>query len=124
MQEAIVTRGCPIIPTCSLLWALHRIPKKVRTERHCILCQKYGGRADSHNTSNCSKYEKDGTKKPWWVSKSPPTLSGKYKKPDNSYAQIQKKLAKLEKAVKKGKKGSSSRKKKRYASSDSDSDSE
>ena len=102
-----------------------RIPKKVRTERHCVLCQKYGGRADSHNTSDCSKYEKDGTEKPGWVSKSPRTSSGKYKKPDNnSYAQIQKKIEKLEKAVKKGKKGSSSRKKKRYASSDSDSDSE
>jgi hypothetical protein len=97
----------------------------VRTERHCVLCQKYGGRADSHNTSDCSKYEKDGTEKPGWVSKSPRTSSGKYQKPDkNSYAQLQKKIEKLEKAVKKGKKGSSSRKKKRYASSDSDSDSE
>ena len=102
-----------------------RIPKNVRTERHCVLCQKYGGRADSHNTSDCSKYEKDGTEKAGWVSKSPRTSSGQYKKPDkNSYAQIQKKIEKLEKAVKKGKKGSSSRKKKRYASSDSDSDSE
>jgi len=101
-----------------------RIPKKVRTERHCVLCQKYGGRADSHNTSDCSKYEKDGTEKPGWVSKSPRTSPGKYKKPDYSYAQIQKKIEKLEKAVRKGKKGSSSRKKKRYSSSDSDSDSE
>ena len=102
-----------------------RIPKKVRTERHCVLCQKYGGRADSHNTSDCSKYEKDGTEKPSWSSKLPRTPSGKYKKPDNnSYAQLQKRFEKLEKAVRKGKKGSSSRKKKRYASSDSDSDSE
>ena len=44
---------------------------------------------------------------------------------DNSYAQLQKRFEKLEKLVKKGKKGSSSsRKKKRYNSSDSDSDSD
>ena len=102
-----------------------RIPKKVQTKRHCVLCQKYGGHANSHNTSNCSKYEKDGTKKLGWSSKLPRAASGKYKKSDNnSYAQLQKHFNKLKKAVKKGKKGSSSRKKKCYTSSNSNSDSE
>ena len=101
-----------------------RIPKKVRTEKHCVLCQKYGGAQSTHNTGDCSKYEKDGTEKPAWSSKLPRAASGKYKKPDNSYTQHQKRFDKLEKAVRKGKKGSSSLKKKRYVSSDSDSDSE
>ena len=102
-----------------------RIPKKVRTEKHCALCQKYGGAHTTHNTEKCSKYEKDGTEKAGWSSKLPSNSSGKYKKPDSSYAQLQKRFEKLEKSVKKGKKGSSSScKKKRYNSSDSDSDSD
>ena len=101
-----------------------RIPKKARSERYCALCKKYGGAHTTHNTEFCSKYEKDGTEKPSWSSKLPSSATGKYKKPDNSYAQLQKRFEKLEKSVKKGKKGSSSRKKKRYHSSDSDSDSE
>ena len=102
-----------------------RIPKKARTEKHCALCQKYGGAPTTHNTEKCSKYEKDGTKKAGWSSKLPSNSSGKRKKPDSSYAQLQKRFEKLEKSVKKGKKGSSSsRKKKRYNSSDSDSDSD
>ena len=102
-----------------------RIPKKGRTERHCALCQKYGGTHTTHNTEKCSKYEKDGTEKAGWSSKLPSNSSSKFRKPDNSYAQLQKRFEKLEKAVKRGKKGSSSsRKKKRYDSSDSDSNSD
>ena len=102
-----------------------RIPKKGRTERHCALCQKYGGAHTTHNTEKCSKYEKDGTEKAGWSSKLPSNSSSKFRKPDNSYAQLQKRFEKLEKAVKRGKKGSSSsRKKKRYDSSDSDSNSD
>ena len=80
-----------------------RIPKKARTERHCALCQKYGGVHTTHNTEKCSKYEKDGTEKAGWSSKLPSKSAGKYKKPDSSYAQLQKCFDKLEKLVKRRK---------------------
>ena len=60
-----------------------RIPKKARTEKHCALCQKYGGAHTTHNTEKCSKYEKDGTEKAGWSSKLPSNSAGKYKKPDS-----------------------------------------
>ena len=101
-----------------------RIPKKKRTEKHCVLCQKHGGASASHNTSKCTKYEKDGTLKAEWGRKSSAKAAGKTKRSDgNSFAQMMDRLSKIEKAVKKGSK-SSSRKKKRYYSSDSSSDSE
>jgi len=101
-----------------------RIPKKVRTEKYCQLCKKYGGAHTTHDTGSCSKYEKDGKEKAGWGSKSPASAQGKYKKNDSyksSFAALEKRCNKLEKRLKKGK---SSHKKKRYASSDSDSDSE
>lgn len=48
----------------------NQIPeKKQKTEKHCILCQKYGGHSDLHNTSDCKKYDKDGTLKSGWSKK-------------------------------------------------------
>ena len=47
-----------------------RIPKKQRVEKHCNLCQKHGGVQDTHNTNECTKYEKDGTLKSEWAKKS------------------------------------------------------
>jgi hypothetical protein len=41
----------------------YRIPKKVRVEKSCVLCQKHGGVHTTHNTSECRKYKKDGTLK-------------------------------------------------------------
>ncbi len=41
----------------------YHIPKKVRVEKSCTLCQKHGGRHTTHNTGECHKYEKDGTLK-------------------------------------------------------------
>jgi hypothetical protein len=35
--------------------------KKKRMDKHCVLCQKYGGKPATHNTGDCTKYEKDGT---------------------------------------------------------------
>ena len=100
-----------------------RIPKKQRVEKHCNLCQKHGGAQDTHNTNECTKYEKDGTLKSEWAKKSSAKAPGKIRKSDGkSFSQVMDRLAKMEKAMKKGK--SSSRKKKRYYSSDSDSDSE
>jgi hypothetical protein len=104
-----------------------RIPKKKRTEKHCVLCQKHGGASASHNTSECTKYEKDGTLKSSWANKSAGTgkYSDKKKKPDGqAFAQVMDRFAsKMEKTLKKATK-SVSRKKKRHYDSDSDSDSE
>ena len=78
-------------------------------------------------TSKCTKYEKDGTLKASWATKSAGT--GKYldkkKKPDgNAFAQVLDRFsAKLDKTLKKVHK-SASHKKKRHYDSDSDSDSE
>ncbi len=103
------------------------IPKKKRTEKHCVLCQKHGGAPASHNTVECTKYEKDGTLKSSWATKSAGT--GKYldkkKKPDgNSFMQVLDRFSsKLDKTLKKVHKAAS-HKKKRHYDSDSDSDSE
>jgi hypothetical protein len=40
-----------------------RVPKKVRVEKSCALCQKHGGAHTTNNTGECRKYEKDGTLK-------------------------------------------------------------
>ena len=102
-----------------------RIPKKKsRSEKYCSLCKKYGGAHTTHDTGSCSKFEKDGKEKAGWGSKLPASAQGKYKKNDSyksSFAALEKRCNKLEKRLKKGK---SSSKKKRYASSSSDSDSE
>ena len=102
-----------------------RIPKKKRTEKHCVLCKKYGGAPSSHNTSECTKYDKDGKLKAGWNSKSASTgkYSDKRKSDGQSFAQVFDKFSsKMEKVLKKAAK-SSSRKKRKY-DSDSGSDSE
>jgi hypothetical protein len=38
-----------------------RVPKKVRTEKHCDLCKKHGGAYMTHNTRNCRRFKKDRT---------------------------------------------------------------
>ena len=66
-----------------------RIPKKKRAEKHCTLCQKHGGAAGTHNTNECTKYEKDGTKKSTWgTGKSPGKSSSKTD--GKSFAQLAK----------------------------------
>ena len=64
-----------------------RIPKKAKSsDKFCQLCKEYGGPHKTHNTSDCRKYEKDGTKKKFGK-------SGKFQKSDgNSYANMQVKL--------------------------------
>ena len=86
------------------------------------MCQKYGGRSDSHNTNECNKYEKDGTLKSGWGKKSDTKASGKSRQKSNSYAQLQEEIADLKKAIK-AKSKPRGRKKRHYDSSDS-SDSE
>ncbi len=101
-----------------------KIPKKARVEKHCNLCQKHGGAASTHNTSKCTKYEKDGTLKSEWGKKGPFKTTPKTKTVGgNAFAQMAEWMAMLEKTLKKRTKASS-RKKKRHYSSSSDSDSE
>ena len=99
-----------------------RIPKKKfkKSEKHCVLCQKHGGAANTHNTSECKRFEKDGSPKSGWGSK--PSAKGKTRHESHSFAQLKDEIADLKKALK-TKSKSRGRKKRRYDSSDS-SDSE
>jgi hypothetical protein len=40
-----------------------RVPKKVRFEKHCDLCNKHGGTHTMHNTRDCHRFEKDRKEK-------------------------------------------------------------
>jgi hypothetical protein len=94
-----------------------QVPKKVRYEKHCNLCKKHGGVHTTHNTGECHKYKKDGmaTSRNCTAKK-----SRKKKYPVNqNFAQLTKKIKKLEKALKKSRKKG---KKCRCEGSDSDSE--
>jgi hypothetical protein len=68
-----------------------KVPKKVCSKKHCILCKKHGGAHTTHNTKDCHKYEKDGSEK-----------ANIHANPmKQSFTQLSKKLDKLEKAIKK-----------------------
>jgi hypothetical protein len=92
-----------------------RVLKKVRTEKHCGLCKKHGDAYTAHNTCNCRCFEKDGMgKSDFRAAKK----GGKKPNPTKqSFAQLSKKLDKLEKVIKKR-----DTKKWKRRSSDSDSD--
>ncbi len=93
------------------------VPKKVHFEKHCNLCKKHGGAHTMHMTHDCHMYEKDGTEKSSYCTAK---KGGKKNYPVNqNFAQLTKKIDKLEKVLKKsGKKG----KKRRYEDGDSDSE--
>jgi hypothetical protein len=94
-----------------------RVPKKVCFEKHCNLCKKHGGAHTTHNTGECRKYKKDGTEKSSFRTAK---KGGKRSYPANqNFAQLTKKIEKLEKALKKSGKKS---KKRRYEDSDSNSE--
>jgi hypothetical protein len=97
--------------------ATARVPKKVHFEKHCNLCKKHGGMYTMHNTRECCRFEKDGKEKSDFRATK---KGGKKGNPVNqNFAQLTKKIKKLEKALKKsGKKGQ----KCRYKDSDSDSE--
>ncbi len=76
-----------------------RLPKKVHTEKYCDLYKKHGGAYTMHNTCNCHRFEKDGTEKSDFCA-----AKRGGKKPNStkqSFAQLSKKLEKLEKLIKK-----------------------
>jgi hypothetical protein len=73
--------------------------KKVRFEQHCNLCKKHGGAHNTHMTGECCKYEKEETEK---SSSRTAKKGGKKNYPVNqNFAQLTKKIKKLEKALKK-----------------------
>ena len=84
---------------------MDRISKKNHPNtKHFVLCKKPGGMRNCHNTSDCCKYEKDGTPKKTFAEK----------KHAQSYMHLSDKLvklSKLEKAHKKLKKTSSGKRK-------------
>jgi hypothetical protein len=93
-----------------------RVPKKVRTKKHCDLCKKHGGAYTTHNTRDCRRFEKDGTEKSDFRAAK---KGGKKPNPTKqSFVQLSKKLDKLEKVMKK----KDTKKRKRH-SSNSNSDS-
>jgi hypothetical protein len=76
-----------------------RVPKKVRFEKNCNLCKKHGGAHTTHTTRECRKCEKDGTEKSSFRAAK---KGGKKNYPMNkNFAQLTKKIKKLEKALKK-----------------------
>jgi hypothetical protein len=80
-----------------------RVPKKARVEKSCALCQKHGGAHTTHNTSECRKFEKDGTLQKGFGAKAAvgqKRHSGGKKESCNSFAQVMERFSKLEKAVK------------------------
>ncbi len=83
------------------------VPKKVRVEKSCVLCQKYGGTHMTHNAGECCKYNKDRTLQNSFSGKAAIGEkcqdSGK-KDTYNSFAQIMERFSKLEKMVKKSQK--------------------
>ncbi len=94
-----------------------RVPKKVCFEEHCDMCKKHGGTYTTHNTRDCRMFDKDGKEKSNFRAAKKGSKKGN---PINhNFAQLTKKIKKLEKALKKsGKKG----KKCHYEDSDSDSE--
>ncbi len=94
-----------------------RVPKKVRFEKHFELCKKHGGAYTTHMTCNCCRFEKDGKKKSSFCTAK---KGGKKSYPVNqNFAQLTKKIEKLEKMLKKSGKKDKNR---RYEDSDSNSE--
>ena len=97
--------------------SIYKIPKKAHSEKHCDLCKKHGSAHTMHNTQDCSRYEKNRNEK----SNFQATKKGA-RKPNptkQSFAQLCKKMDKLEKAIKK-----QDAKRKKCCRSDTDSNSE
>jgi hypothetical protein len=79
--------------------ATRQVPKNVHVEKSWKLCKKYGGVHTTHTTKDCRKYEKDGTAKADFCATK---KAGKKPNPaKQSFAQLSKKLDKLEKTLKK-----------------------
>jgi hypothetical protein len=76
-----------------------RVPKKVCFEKHCDLCKRHGGTYTTHNTRDCCRFEKEGKKKSDFCAAK--KGSKKANPVNQNFAQLTKKIEKLEKALKK-----------------------
>ncbi len=91
--------------------------KKVHFKKSCKLCKKFGGTHTTHATKDCRKYEKDKMVKADFCAAK---KAGKKPNPAKQlFAQLSKKLDRLEKTLKKA-----SHKSKKHRREDSDSNSE
>ncbi len=76
-----------------------QVTKKVRFEKSCKLCKKYGGAHTTHATKDCRKYKKDGTAKANFCAAK---KAGKKTSPAKQlFAQLSKKLDRFKKTLKK-----------------------
>jgi hypothetical protein len=99
---------------------LPRIPKKQRTT-DCELCTKHGGKANTHTTNDCRKWDKDGNLLSSFKSKQN-TNKANFQKAN--FAQLSEQVDTLTKALKKAsKKQKKKHKSKRRSASSSDEDS-
>jgi hypothetical protein len=96
--------------------AMKQAHKKVRFEKSCKLCKKYGGAHTRHATKDGCKYEKDGTAKANFCAAM--KAGEKPNRAKQLFAQLSEKLDKLEKTLKKA-----SHKSKKHRRDNSDSNS-
>jgi hypothetical protein len=99
-------------------------PKKAHSTKYCKWCKAAGGPFQTHDTSECRRFDKDGKEvgkpyKPFNFPKKKPWKKGGGDSGQMAY--LTEKLEKLKKKLKKSKKAA---KKRARDSSDSDSDSE
>jgi hypothetical protein len=93
-----------------------RVPKKGHFEKNCNLCKKHGDAHTTHNTHDVHRFKKDRKEKSNFRATK---KDGRKSNPVNqNFAQLTKKIEKLEKALKKSCK---KRQKRHYEDSDSDS---
>jgi hypothetical protein len=79
--------------------ATKKAPNKVHFKKSCELCKKHGSVQTTHATKDCCRYKKDGTVKANFRAAK---KAGKKPNPaKQSFAQLSKKLDKLEKTLKK-----------------------
>jgi hypothetical protein len=94
-----------------------RVPKKVHFEKHCDLCKKHRGMYTMHNTCDCCRFKKNGKEKSNFCASKKGRKKGNLV--NQNFAQLTKKIKKLEKALKK-----SGKKEQKHRCKDSDSKSE
>ena len=66
---------------------MEEVPSSKKAKKHCALCEKHGGPANSHDTDDCRIYKADGRKK---------GQSRGEKTSNHAFVQLEKKLEKAE----------------------------
>ena len=101
-------------------------PKKAKTEKYCQRCKTHGGAHNTHNTSECRRYDKDGKPTGQFGSKSSEKHKPFKKGGEKGLAYMTSMLEAIAKGQKKAAKKGKKRKKRDYRddSSSSSSDSE